>query len=179
LIQQSIARRYARALFEAVGTDFERASTELAGIAKALGESPEFEAVYTDPRFDKSTRDRILEQIIAAGGLHPLVANTLRLLNDRDRIAEVPAIARVFQDMVDAKVGRVRALVTSATALPQDMVQQLADSLSKATNKQVALEAKLDPTLLGGLVAQVGNVVYDGSLRTQLATLRRELTERA
>lgn len=179
MIQQSIARRYARALFEAVGTDFERAANELAGTAKALVESPEVAAVFTDPRFEKPVRDRTLEQILAAGGFHPMVANLLRLLNDRERIGEVPAIARVFQDMVDAKVGRVRAVVTSATALPRETVQSLADALSKATSKQVALEAKLDPALLGGVVAHVGNVVYDGSLRTQLASMRRELLERA
>lgn len=179
MIQQSIARRYARALFEAVGTEYERAANELAGTAKALEESPEVAAVFTDPRYEKATRDRVLEQILTAGGFHPMVGNLLRLLNERERMSEVPAISRVFQDMVDAKVGRVRAVVTSATALPPETVQGLADALSKATNKQVALQAQLDPTLLGGVVAHVGNVVYDGSLRTQLQSLRRELTERA
>ncbi|WP_373047597.1 ATP synthase F1 subunit delta [Vulgatibacter sp.] len=179
MIQQSIARRYARALFESVGTDLERAGNELAGTANALEESPEVAAVFTDPRFDKSTRDRTLEQILAAGGFHPMVANLLRLLNDRERMSELPQIARVFRDMVDEQVGRVRARVTSATVLPAEMVQSIANALSKATSKQVVLEADQDPAILGGLVAHVGNVVYDGSLRTQLESLRRELNERA
>lgn len=179
MIQQSIARRYARALFESVGSDLERANNELAGTAKAFEESPAVAAVFTDPRFDKETRDRTLEQIITAGGFHPMVANLLRLLNDRERLAELPMIALVFRDMVDAELGRVRATVTSAAVLPGDMVQQLANALSRATNKQVVLEARQDPALLGGIVASVGNVVYDGSLRTQLNSLRRELIERA
>lgn len=179
MIQQSIARRYARALFESVGPDLERANNELAGTAKAFEESTAVAAVFTDPRFDEATRNRTLEQIITAGGYHPMVANLLRLLNDRERLAELPMIARVFRDMVDAQVGRVRATVISASELPADMVQQLANALSKATNKQVVLEAQQDSEILGGVVAKVGNVVYDGSLRTQLNTLRRELNERA
>lgn len=179
MIQQSIARRYARALFESVGSDLERAGTELAGMAKAFEDSPDVVAVFADPRIDKSTRDRVLEGILGAADLHPMVANTLRLLNDRDRMAEVPMIARVFRDMVDAEVGRLRATVTSATALSDDMVQKLASALSGATNKKVVLEARQDEGILGGVVAHVGNVVYDGSLRTQLETMRRELNQRA
>lgn len=178
MIQQSIARRYARALFESVGTDFERAGNELAGVAQAM-EAPEVTALFTDPRVDRASRSRTLEAVLAAGGFLPMVANFLRLLNDRDRLGAVPAIALVFRDMADQQVGRVRAKITSAVPLTPDMVQQLQSALSKATNKQVAIETSLDQKILGGVVAQVGNVVYDGSLRTQLESLRRELAGRA
>lgn len=175
MIQQSIARRYARALFESVGADHERASNELAGIAKAFEDAPEAVAVFTDPRFDRATRERVLEQILAAANPLPQVANLLRLLNDRERMGELPGIARVFQTMVDEAIGRLRATVTSASQLPQELVDRLAEKLAQATQKKVVLEARRDPAILGGLVAHVGDVVYDGSLRTQLASLRREL----
>lgn len=179
LIQSSIARRYARALFEAMGPDFERASDELAGMARAFDESSELRAIFTDPRTDKATRDRVIESIITAGNFHPMVANALRLLNDRERMAHVPMMARVYGEMVDRQSGRIRAKVTSAAPLTPDLVGRLQTSLTQATRKNVVLETAEDSSLLGGVVAQVGNVVYDGSLRTQLESLRRELTERA
>lgn len=179
LIQQSIARRYARALFESVGSDYERAGRELAVVAGAFEESPDAVALFTSPQIESSVRSATIEQIIAAGNLHPMVANTLRLLNDRDRLAEVPMLARMFGELVDEKVGRVRATLTSAEPLPESVVRRIEAALGEATNKQVAVTTELDRSILGGVVARVGNVVYDGSLRTQLESLRRELTSRA
>lgn len=179
LIQQSIARRYARALFESVGTGFERAGNELAGVARAFEESPEVVAVFTSPQVESSVRSATLERIIAAGSFHPLVSNVLRLLNDRERMGEVPMVARVFGELVDERMGRLRATLTSAEPLPAEMVERIEAALGQATQKQVAVKTELDPSMLGGVVARVGNVVYDGSLRTQLESLRRELTSRA
>lgn len=178
LIQQSIARRYARALFESVGGDFERVGEELAAVADALTGSDEALALFTDPRFDRSTRTKAIEQIIEAAKVHPLLGNLLRLLNDRERIAELPQITRVYRDMADAQGGRLRATLTSAAPLPAEMIDRMAAALAQATDKKVILDTREDPALLGGVVAQVGNVVYDGSLRTQLESLRRELSGR-
>lgn len=179
MIQQSIARRYARALFESVGSEFERAGRELAGVAGAFEESPEVVAVFTSPQVERSARQEALERIIAAGNFHPMVANTLRLMSDRDRLAELPMLARMFGELVDERAGRIRATLTSAQPLPEAMVRDIEAALGEATQKQVAVRTELDARLLGGVVATVGNVVYDGSLRTQLESLRRELTSRA
>lgn len=180
MIQQSIARRYARALFESVGSaDAERVGKEIASIARALEESQELRDLFQDPRVDRATRTRILEQLIEASGFHPLLANMLRLLNDRNRLGHLPMIERLYRDLVDAQFGRLRARVTFATPLDPEVVGKIERQLGEATGKKVSLETAIDPSILGGIVAHLGNVVYDGSLRTQLELMRRELTERA
>jgi F-type H+-transporting ATPase subunit delta len=99
----------------------------------------------------------------------------LRLLVDRRRLGELPDIARSYRDLVDAQVGRVRGTVTSAQPLPPDDLERVRKALAETTRKSLVLEPRTDPAILGGLVAQVGPTVWDGSLRTQLERLRKEL----
>lgn len=175
MIQGSIARRYAQALIEVAGADFERVGEELAGVAGALQQTPEMAAVFTNPAVAAEVRRKLLEQIITAGKLSETTGNLLRLLDDRRRVPDVPTIARAYRTLADTQAGRLRAKITSATALPADFATRLEAQLAAATKKTVAVESALDPALLGGVVAQVGNTVYDGSLKNQLEAMRREL----
>lgn len=179
LIKWSIARRYARALFEALGTEHERASAELAATSRALEAAPELAVVLEDPRLTREERLALIEKIVGALDLLPAVANLLRLLGDRNRIDQLPGIAQVFGGLVDAQVGRVRGEIFSAAPIGRELVERLESVLADATGKKVILQSAENPQILGGLVARIGNVVYDGSLRTQLETLRRELGSRA
>jgi len=97
------------------------------------------------------------------------------LLLDRSRIVLLPAIARAYQAMADDHVGRVRAQVTSAEPLTQVALDRVRRSLEQRTGKKVVMETAVDPELIGGLVARVGDLVLDGSVRTQLADLRTKL----
>ena len=82
-----------------------------------------------------------------------------------------------FGALADAKLGRLRARVVSAAPLDPAAAQHITDRLAAATRSQVILERAVDPELLGGVVAQVGRLTYDGSLRTQLEDLRRSLKQ--
>lgn len=175
MIQTSIARRYARALFETVGPAFERAGAEMKAIADAMaGDSP-LARLFSDPSASRQDRRSVLEGIIEKAGLDPLVGNFLRILDDRNRLLELPSISEAFAALVDEKAGRIRATILSAEPLPPEVIAKLQQALSRATEKTVEIETALDRSLLGGVVAQVGNFVYDGSLRTQLSRLRRDL----
>ena len=77
---------------------------------------------------------------------------------------------------MDQRVGRVRGTVTSAVALSDAQLKALELGLEKVTQRDVVLDAKVDPALLGGLTAQVGGTIYDGSLKSQLQSIRRELS---
>lgn len=177
MIQGSIARRYARALIEVAGPQFEQVGEELAGVAGALQQTPELAAVFTNPAVAAETRSKLLAQLITATKLSDTTANLLRLLDDRRRIPDLPAIDRAYRTLADEQAGRLRAKITSASALPADFAKRLETQLTAATRKNVAVESALDPSLLGGVVAQVGNTVYDGSLKNQLEALRRELKQ--
>ncbi len=179
LIQGSIARRYARALLEVAGAEFERVGEEIAGVADALFSTPELAAVFTNPSVPRDARAKVVEQVVAAAKLSTASANFLRVLDDRRRIPALPEIVRAYRELADLQAGRVRAKVISAKPLPAELATKIEAQLAAATNKKVSVETSLDPSLIGGVVAQVGNTIFDASLRTQLEALRRELTTRA
>ncbi|RPI08092.1 MAG: F0F1 ATP synthase subunit delta, partial [Zetaproteobacteria bacterium] len=91
------------------------------------------------------------------------------------RVAGLEGILRAYELLLDDRLGRVKALVTTAAPLEAEAQTELRRRLGEVTGKDVYLELRQDPTLLGGVVTQVGSRVYDGSLKTQLARLRDEM----
>ena len=108
-------------------------------------------------------------------GLPATPSNFLLLLADRSRLAYLPAIIQEFRDLADGRLGRIRAKVTSAVPLSPDEAKRIAERLAQGQKAQVIVETSVDPALLGGVVAQVGSLVYDGSVRSQLEELRRAM----
>ena len=110
-------------------------------------------------------------------GASRTVANFFGYLVDRRRLIDFESIYEEYGRLADAAAGRVRAKVVSAVRLRDDQRERLRRALAARTGKQVELEEGVDPSLLGGAVASVGGVVFDGSLRTQLAQLHGSLTK--
>ena len=181
MVNVSIARRYARALLD-VATETGRAdavSEQLSSVSGALSQNRELADVLFNPAYTREQRSGVVEGLLKAlGPVEPVLGNTLRLLVDRNRLVYLPDIARLYRDMVDAQAGRVRGHVTSAVPLSADTLQSLSGTLKQLTQRNVVLEARVDPGVLGGVAAQVGSTLYDGTLRTQLEQLRRELKQR-
>ncbi len=174
MIAGSLARRYARALLEigvAQGT-FEQLGQELDDLAALYSGSRDLAEALTNPVFGQARRRAVLEAVLARLGAAPVTRNFVLLLLDRERVPYLPAIARELRLMVDERAGRVRATLTSARPLPADHVAGVQAALEKATGKKVLLDKKEDSALIGGVVAKVGDVVYDGSVRTQLELMR-------
>ena len=177
MISGSLARRYARALLE-LGIDkgsHEKLSAEVDDLAATYAGSRDLGEALTNPVFPRAKRREVLEAVLARVGVSPETRNFTLLLLDRERIAFLPAIARELRAMVDDKLGRVRATVTSARPLPPDHVQEIQASLEKASGKRVLLDKTEDPSLIGGVIAKLGDVVYDGSVRTQLERMRETI----
>ncbi len=152
---------------------------ELAALAGVLAKSPELTDVVQNPAYTREQRERVVEALLAmVGGTEPALANGLRLLNDRNRLGYLPDIARLYRDMADAKAGRVRGHVTSAVRLPDEQLVRMQAQLTALTKMDVVLSAHVDPSVIGGVSAQVGGTLYDGTLRTQLEQMRRELKQR-
>lgn len=171
----SIARRYARALLEVAGASADQVVTQLDALNGLLTLSPELFDVIGNPAYTRGDRLAVLEKLMPLVGAGPELSNTIRLLNDRNRLQHLPDLARVYRDLVDAKLGRVRSKVTSAVPLSAEQQKKLADSLKALTQKEVVLETAVDASLIGGATAQVGSMLYDGSLRAQLAALGSSL----
>lgn len=181
MVNVSIARRYARALLEVASESNTLSETteQLTSFAQALQKNQELADILLNPAFTRTQRTAVVEGLSrAAGGLTPAVGNLMRLLVDRGRLGYLPDIARVFLDMADQRAGVLRGKVTSAVPLSPESVQKLQQALEKLTQRKVQLQSKVDPKVLGGLSAQVGSVVYDGTLRSQLDELKRTLSQR-
>jgi F-type H+-transporting ATPase subunit delta len=177
VIDASVSRRYARALFSLALEEggHERAGDELDAVAQALRASNEARTMVENPGYTQAQRHALVEILVQKLLLSPLVANFLRLLVDRHRLAELPAIARAYAEMLDEKIGRVRATVTSAKPMTDEELRRVREALAAATRRSIVLDSRTDPKIVGGLVAQVGPKVWDGSIKTQLERLRRDL----
>jgi F-type H+-transporting ATPase subunit delta len=179
MIMGSIARRYARGLFS-LAVEMGRVEAwarSLEALREAVEASPDLHDVLSNPVYSKEQRRAIVEKLAAALALDAEPANLLFLLGDRNRLAYLSAVVGTFRALADQHLGRMRATVPSAVKLDDATAQAMADRLSQATRAKVLLERVVDPAILGGVVAQVGSLVYDGSVRTQLEDLRKQLKQ--
>lgn len=172
-----VAKRYARALLE-LGVEkgnyalLQKQLRELAGLYEG---SPELRAILTNPSVSVAERRKVVETIAARSMWNPFVKNFALLLLDNDRFDHVTGIADELDQLVDTHAGNVRAQVTTAQPLKDSQVAVIKGAIAKLTGKNVLLETSVDPEILGGVVTRVGNTLYDGSVRTQLETLRESI----
>ena len=174
MISGSLARRYARAML-AIGQDqntVERLGNEVQTFANIITSSAELRETLTNPAFPRDERRKVVTSILERIQASKPMQNFTGLLLDRDRLAMLPAVARELSVMIDNVMGRVSATLTSAGALTEEQITRLTQCLTDLSGKQVTIETQQDPKLLGGVIAQVGDIVYDHSLRTQLNVLR-------
>jgi F-type H+-transporting ATPase subunit delta len=169
------ARRYAEAVFDIALEQESLAQwgADLHGIAGFVSE-PDVAAVLGNGRVP---RDQKLV-LLAAGlerELSPQAWNLVRLLEDRGRLALAPEILEVFQEKLDEHRGIAKANVTTAVPLSEDEERAIAARLSQITGKQVEVQTNIDESILGGVVARVGDQLIDGSTRTRLLELKRSL----
>jgi len=179
MIMGSIARRYAKALF-GLAVDSGRVepwAKSLDVLGEAVLTSPDLRDVLSNPVYSKEQRRAIVENLAEALKLDPEPANLLFLLGDRNRLGYLAAVVDTFRELADRHLGRLRATVTSAVRLDDAAAQAIGDELSRKHGAQILLDRAVDPAILGGVVAQVGSLVYDGSVRTQLEDLRKQLKQ--
>ncbi len=173
------AKRYARALFSLAQENDSVESTrgELADMARLLASSPDLHKRLFQPLHPVDERRRVLMSLCERGGGSQTIKNFLAYLIERRRLIEFAAIREEFERLTDAAAGRVRAEVLSASPLRDEQRARLAETLNRKTGKQVELTVRVDPSLLGGAIATVDGLVFDGSLRTQLSQLRGNLMQ--
>lgn len=173
----SLSRRYATAIVdaaEAAGVS-DTVATEIDGYAAAFAASKDLSNVLTNPVFTVEERSKTLTSVMDAMKLSDMVRRVLQMLQDRDRMVEIAAIARAVRHLADTRSKRVRATVESAAELSAETLTNLKNALEKRTGKHVELEIAVDPSLLGGIRTTIGSTVLDGTIRTQLEELRDDL----
>ena len=179
----AISSRYAKALADAVlapgsRTDPREALTQLRAFEQLVHSSPEFRNVLLSPAVPTVRKRAVIARFVPIVPLSTLVRNFLYVVVDRRRGDLLGEMSTAFESALDERMGVVRAEVHSAVPLDEGQQAALGQELSKVANKQVRCEFFVDPSLIGGVVARMGSTVYDGSVRTQLETLRERLTAR-
>jgi F-type H+-transporting ATPase subunit delta len=176
-VSGGLGRRYARAILAlaqeqgsaaAVGDEIERLA--------ATFEDPELRAVLLSPAIDAGSRRKIAINVVASLGVSKLVANFVALLADRGRLPILPDVARSYERLLDQRLGRTRVRLVSATALGAAEKAELIELAKRLTGSAEAIVTTgVDAELVGGVVLDAAGTVYDGSVRTQLARLSKEM----
>ncbi len=183
MIPGSLAKRYARALMLMAETPMQRETygRGLNSFNKALSVVIDGEITLgggiESQRYLVSERRGIIESVCRRLGVDSNVMAFLVYVLGRDRIAGIGQITRFYNDMADEIAGRVHATLRSARPLTPSASHKLKAALESATGKTVVVEKVVDPELIGGVVAQVGSLVVDGSIKTQLENLRSTLSD--
>jgi F-type H+-transporting ATPase subunit delta len=174
-----LVRGYAAGLLEVARAEssVDRVSGELYRIGRTLETSTELRLALGDPRLPLERKQGIIEDLLG-GRVLPLTLNLVSFVVSAGRSSDLPAIADRLAEQAAAERDRVIAEVRAAFELDEDTVRRLAQSLSRATGKHVEVKTVVDPSLIGGLVARVGDTVIDGSLRHRLEDLRQALQRR-
>jgi F-type H+-transporting ATPase subunit delta len=179
---RAAAARYARALLEVVLHERgnpEQVEQELASIAGLIATHPELQRVLTNPAIPVAGKRGVMHELTKRVTLSPPLAKLLVLLADRDRLGLLPDLLDVYRERLMDYLQVVRAEVTTAVPLSQDRAAQLEKRLSELTGRRVTMTAKVDPSLIGGIVTRIGSTVYDGSVATHLETMKQRLMEQA
>lgn len=172
------ANRYAKALIDALYPEKAQAGhQQLQEFLSLLTNQPEARRFLENPTTAGERRKRLLKEISDALSMDRRVANFIGILVDRDRLRILEEIIEAYQKFLDERLGIVRARVTSAQTLDAAQQKELTARLEKATGKQIRMEVAIDPGLIGGVVAQVGSTIYDGSVRQQLQAFKARLSE--
>ncbi|MCP4038031.1 MAG: ATP synthase F1 subunit delta [bacterium] len=173
------ARRYARALFQIAKED-RRVSEihgELDALASLLQDNNELSDALLTPLHPVKERKAVLSAVARDTGVSPAVCNFYSYLIDQRRLVEFFGICEEYKRLANEDAGLVTAVVTAASPLDERRKDRLRRALSERTGQEVQLDIQIDPNLIGGAIAEVGGMVFDGSLRAQLHQLRANLTK--
>ncbi len=173
----AIARRYAKALLLISKEDgkTETYREQLQQVAQLFGSRRELEQAVSNPLHDTVARRRVLATVIDKLGLEPKLKAFLLLVFDKRRFGFLQSINERYQKMADELKGIARASVVTAGELAPETIEKIRSTLSARTGKDIILEVEQDPALIGGIVTRIGDLVLDGSIRTQLLNMRESL----
>ena len=176
----AIARRYSKALL-LIGKEDGQTETyreELAGFCGLVENQDALGRAITNPLYDASGRRKVLQTVIEKLSLSPVMQSFLTLLFDKGRFVYLESINDFYQKLADELKGIARASLVSATELSSETIEKIRGTLSQKTGKDIILEVEQDPSLIGGIVSRIGDLVLDGSIKTQLLNMRESLLKR-
>lgn len=173
----TVARRYASALADVLVERNEEALVreELKTWEGMVLGNPLLLEAFTNPTIPYAQKSKVLNELIARANVRDTTANFLRLLLRNQRFAALPHVNAKLAEIMDERAGVVSAQVASARPMSEPVKNALQQTLEQITHKRVRLSFETDESLLGGIVTRIGSTIYDGSVRSQLERLGKEL----
>jgi F-type H+-transporting ATPase subunit delta len=167
---------YARSLLELADAQglAEQVGAELADIRQVLLENRPFQLYLRDPAVSTDARGAAIKRIFA-GRVHPLVLNTMGVMNAKGRLGILDAVCTAYDDLLDQKLGKVEVDVTVARRLAADELEQVRQRIGQALGREAVVHQYVDESIIGGMVLRVQDRVIDGSIKAQLEALRRKM----
>ncbi|MDR2367641.1 MAG: ATP synthase F1 subunit delta [Deltaproteobacteria bacterium] len=178
-MHEILAKRYAKALLSLGQEDgkYREYGAELSGFLSDIEATGEAGRALVSPFYPKDQRGKALAAILEKGSLSQLVKNFVNLLHDKGRLDILGPIVQAYSGLCDELEGLVRGTLTSATPLSDSQISAIKGALNAMSGSKVELEVKVDPSIIGGLVARLGDLVVDSSLQTQIKLLGQKLSE--
>jgi F-type H+-transporting ATPase subunit delta len=169
-----ISRRYAKALLLIGKEDglIDKYREELASFSDLLEKESDLARILSNPVYDFIQRKNVLRAVLGKIMLSKVMTSFLLLLFDKGRFGFLGSINEFYQKLADELKGVAHASLVSATALSSEAVEKIRSSLSKLTGKEIVLDIDQDPSLIGGIVTKIGDLVLDGSIKTQLLNMK-------
>jgi F-type H+-transporting ATPase subunit delta len=174
-----VGTRYAKALLDIVmagpAADPQKALADLRAIVSMIETAPDLKTALLSPAVSPSRKRAVVGKLIEPMRVSRPVRNLIFIVIDHRRVTQMPSIVEAFEGLLDQRLGLVRAEIASARDLDAAQRTTLEAELSRIAKKKAKASYTIDPSLIGGVVARVGSVVYDGSVRGQLERLRVKL----
>jgi ATP synthase F1 delta subunit len=176
---EEIARVYAEALFEVAKEKgkLDEIREQLGQFADALAQSHEMQVYFFSPYFSSAEKKEGIGRVLS--GADEELVNFLELLAEKHRMPVMFRIRRHFDELWKRENKKIDVTVTSATDLDPEVVKQIGKEIEEQTGQSVELSSRVDDSILGGLVLQVGNMVLDASIRNRLEKLRKSVAHAA
>jgi F-type H+-transporting ATPase subunit delta len=179
-VVSGVAGRYASALFSLAQDERqgEAVADSLTQFDALITESPDLQRLVRSPVFSAADQLKALDAILAQAQIGGVAANFIRLVTTKRRLYFIREIIADYRKLYDKSRGVTRAEVTSAAALTDANVASLKESLRTASGgREVDLDMKVDPSIIGGLIVKLGSRMVDGSLKTKLNAIRLAMKE--
>lgn len=174
---ETVARRYAGALADVVvkNGEADKIQSELKIWEEMIGSNADLSNAFSNPAIPQSNKEKVLEALLAKSQPSPATANFLRILLRNGRITKLGEINSRFKSVLEERAGYVSGKVVSARPLGEQERSELQSNIERMTGKKVSLDFGVDESIIGGVVTTIGSTVYDGSVKTQLETLKAQL----
>jgi len=165
----AVAKRYARALFEVAKERglIDRIESELNSVVGAIQQNEELEKLLMHPHIAQSAKKELVTDLFKAHVAEETL-NFLQILLENGREADLPAITLAYINLANEERGIADAVVTTAKALTKEEEAQIAEKFGKMLNKKLRIQTVVDPSILGGVIVQIGDRLYDGSIKSKL-----------